>query len=416
MSDNYVNFTLEMPAEKEKDSKKSDKREEASDESRNSSKTSGTKSSSSSSTTTSSRSTRSKMADPTPSATITNASQAQPAGLNNEILSVLMSIKEAVTATPWSADNSYDRDNAEQHVSLYDYEFDGPELVNVDAPSEITDFDNFINSAMPTDAVASGSGSDNILSNSGEEENLFSSVMQEFSVDEHVGHKVNAAVAESVNTMFMKKLNEESLSSKAKSIHRPENCQKLIVPRVNPLIWDKLKAETKSSDLKMQRAQNMLMKGTITVIEVIDSLMSNGDPLGKQLAKKLMGSLAFQSNVMYEMNMKRRELIKPDLNVQFKHLCSSHVPITEELFGDDLHKHVKDITESQKVSNRLQRGRAFRGYHGQRGPAGRSWRGANSYRGRYHPYHANQNFLGQRGSREKTGPTKTNAKEKTSNW
>ena len=41
--------------------------------------------------------------------------------------------------------HNFDRDTAEQHVSLYDYEFDSPELVNnVDTPSEITDFDNFI--------------------------------------------------------------------------------------------------------------------------------------------------------------------------------------------------------------------------------------------------------------------------------
>ena len=151
-----------------------------------------------------------------------------------------MIIKEAVTATPWSADNSFDRDNAEQHVSLYDYEFDSQELVNnVETPSEITDFDNFINQAMPTDAEASGSN-DNIIEILLRMRINFLLLCKNFCVDEHVGNKVNSAVAESVNTMFFKRLNEESLSSTAKCIHRPENCQKLVVPfQVSVVIYYK---------------------------------------------------------------------------------------------------------------------------------------------------------------------------------
>ena len=49
-----------------------------------------------------------------------------------------------------------------------------------------------------------------------------------------------------------------------------------------------------------------------------------------------------------EVNIKRRELIKPDLNDQFKQLCGSHTPVTK-LFGDDLPKLVKEISETNKV-------------------------------------------------------------------
>ena len=50
-----------------------------------------------------------------------------------------------------------------------------------------------------------------------------------------------------------------------------------------------------------------------------------------------------------EVNIKRRELIKPDLNDQFKQLCGSHTPVTKLLFGDDLPKSVKEISETNKV-------------------------------------------------------------------
>ena len=50
-----------------------------------------------------------------------------------------------------------------------------------------------------------------------------------------------------------------------------------------------------------------------------------------------------------EVNTKRHELIKPDLNDQFKQLCGSHTPVTKLLFWDDLPKLVKEISETNKV-------------------------------------------------------------------
>ena len=32
-----------------------------------------------------------------------------------------------------------------------------------------------------------------------------------------------------------------------------------------------------------------------------------------------------------------------------KHLCSSQIPVTDDLFGGDLHKVMKEIAESQKM-------------------------------------------------------------------
>ena len=50
--------------------------------------------------------------------------------------------------------------------------------------------------------------------------------------------------------------------------------------------------------------------------------------------------------------------IKPELNEHYKHLCSSSVPFTEFLFGDDsdLSKQLKDLAEGTKVSKKLSRG------------------------------------------------------------
>ena len=43
--------------------------------------------------------------------------------------------------------------------------------------------------------------------------------------------------------------------------------------------------------------------------------------------------------------MKRRELIKPALEAPFTRLCKPDIATTTKLFGDDLPKQLKDMTE-----------------------------------------------------------------------
>ena len=71
----------------------------------------------------------------------------------------------------------------------------------------------------------------------------------------------------------------------------------------------------------------------------------------------------------FELNMRRRHNIKPELNEDYKHLCSSSVPVTEFLFGNDadLSKQLKDLLEATKVSKKLNlkvEGHKSNGYRG----------------------------------------------------
>lgn len=301
----------------------------------------------------------------------------------------------------------YDEDTQLYHVdSDNDEPMPGPSGTSV-----ISDLDNFVNSGLDANNLAHDSGP-----SEPNDDELFNSVLQEFGgQDEAVGSKVNDSLAKTVNTLFRKRLSDDAMTEKLKSVQRPVNCDSLVVPRVNPLIWDKLKSDTRSSDIKMQKIEKVLFKGTIGVVEVIDTLLKQKDDLAQTLAKKLTGSLAFTSHALYDLNMKRRELIKPDLNVQFKHLCSSHVPITEELFGDDLSKYVKDISDSQRVANKITKGKASnpRGNYSNAPHRGRPWRGAQGYRGaRFHPYpyYAQQHFLWQQAGNP--GPRNKNTGKK----
>ena len=60
-----------------------------------------------------------------------------------------------------------------------------------------------------------------------------------------------------------------------------------------------------------------------------------------------MDSVAMLGNTNWKLNMKQRELIKPELNPPYTRLCKEDITLSTKLFGDDLTKHLKDV-RSQK--------------------------------------------------------------------
>ena len=56
--------------------------------------------------------------------------------------------------------------------------------------------------------------------------------------------------------------------------------------------------------------------------------------------------------------MRRKEMIKPDLHDDYKHLCSSSIEPTSFLFGDELPKQVKDLTEVNRVGKKVTHSRS----------------------------------------------------------
>ena len=71
----------------------------------------------------------------------------------------------------------------------------------------------------------------------------------------------NAQFTAILKEVMRVKLDDDVLTEMKNRYIRPENCECLESTQVNHLIWDKLKHETRSSDLKLQRIQTNLLKG-----------------------------------------------------------------------------------------------------------------------------------------------------------
>ena len=171
-----------------------------------------------------------------------------------------------------------------------------------------------------------------------------------------VSDPINAKLASLVDKMVKTSLSEEKIKEKHEKYNRPENCENLINTRVNPEIWTKVRSNTRSRDLKMQKLETSLLKSMIPIVKMSDKLLelkststSASQSDVSEFLQLSLDSLALMGHSINEVNIKRRELIKPDLNDQFKQLCGSHSPVTKLLFGDDLPKSVKEISETNKV-------------------------------------------------------------------
>jgi len=171
-----------------------------------------------------------------------------------------------------------------------------------------------------------------------------------------VSEPINAKLASLVDKIVKTSLSEEKTKEKHEKYNRPQNCENLINTRVNPEIWSKIRSNTRSRDLRMQKLETSLNKSMIPIIKIVDKMLelkSNSKPASETdvsaFLQLSLDSLALLGHSINEVNLKRRELIKPELNDQFKQLCSSQTPVTKLLFGDDLPKSVKEISETNKV-------------------------------------------------------------------
>ena len=114
-----------------------------------------------------------------------------------------------------------------------------------------------------------------------------------------------------------------------------------------------------------------------------------------------------------EMNLKRREIMKPDLNSQYSALCSASTPVTMELFGDDVGKQIDEVTKANKLAKKIAGPKTTRISRSQ--PYGRN--SANTYQSKNRSDSRNfsqpRHFLGDRNAKYRKPNMKTASFTKT---
>ena len=193
----------------------------------------------------------------------------------------------------------------------------------------------------------------------GSQVSLIDSLTQAFTSSKKTSPAIAGKIAELVDSMLVGGLSTETVKERAEKHSPPENCRYLSVTTVNEEIWDLLSQKTRSVDLAFQRVQEPLLQGLSALTNLAGKLVkdiTDGKTLDtRQVLDHVMDSVALLSNTNWKLNMRRRELIKPDLNSPYTRLCKEDIKPSTKLFGDDLSKHLKDMSEAKKAGQQMQR-------------------------------------------------------------
>ena len=183
-------------------------------------------------------------------------------------------------------------------------------------------------------------------------ENLSKSFEDKEETSEPVEDKLESIITK----RWHEKLTEKQLKEKADKYTRPENCKTLVAPRVNKEIWAKLERMVRGEDLKISQPQKVLASAGSAIAQSTQLLrkarVENKVVNVEELIRMNADSLALLGHVSGDLAQLRRDNIRPHLSEDFYSLCSTQVPVTDYLFGneDDLQTRITNITASNKIS------------------------------------------------------------------
>lgn len=240
-----------------------------------------------------------------------------------------------------------------EHIAQQLDSFYYDENVDLNEPEELEQYETFDTDSEPPIKIQKT------------DDSVFKSLSEKFQSTESVDPEVNDDLAAFVNNAFRNGINEEKQTEILKNIHRPINCDSLVKTRVNQGIWRLLKAQTQTDDSKMQGIQNLIVKASSCITKLLDKC---GESLDSEDVDWGTSALALLGQANKQLNNRRKEMHKSDLDPKYHYLASSSLPFTERLYGDDcdVNKNVREINDLNRIGRNIAKTYQRGGYRGRR--------------------------------------------------
>jgi hypothetical protein len=277
---------------------------------------------------------------------------------------------------------------------------DGDDSNEKDSVSNTMTVDDLLSKTKLSGSISGKPDSGKNENESGSQSRFMKVAAEQVTLQDVTTDPIHKDLAKLVNDLMFKvkvdKKLAEQVRESAERIKRPENCESLVCTKVDELIWNRLQVSTKSLDSRFQHGQLFLVKSITVLVNILDKIVSNKEVEKEELVRELIKAVEMLSYSNYELNMRRRECLKSDIDcVNYLSLFSSGVPANQFLFGGELGKRLDEIEKTNKavskvMTNKNTRRGNFQGARGQRfHPYSRPSGSQNYSRGR------NGHFLGQ---------------------
>ena len=136
---------------------------------------------------------------------------------------------------------------------------------------------------------------------------------------------IEGKIATLVDNILTVELSQDSVKERGEKYPPPANCKYLTPTLVNEELWDSLTRKNRSVDLAFQRVQEPIINGLSSLSILADRLFKDVQSAktvnAREILTHVMDSIALFGHANWKLNMKCRELIKPDLNPPYTRLC-----------------------------------------------------------------------------------------------
>lgn len=213
----------------------------------------------------------------------------------------------------------------------------------------------------------------------------FTSLSKKFKSTDICSEDIDSVLADDVSDLFMKGMDEDLYEKTVKDENcpRPGNCEGLTVAKMNKLVWDVMTQQSRSLDRKMQMIATSIVKAGVFLAETMDKaakieikltkIGKEGELNMPEIIEGCHSAIALMGHANYQVNMTRRDLLRPELKREYSHLCTHSLPVTKELFGDDVSKTAREIEDFAKIGSKLSGQPSYRG----------GFKGRSGFRGRF---------------------------------
>ena len=165
---------------------------------------------------------------------------------------------------------------------------------------------------------------------------------------------LNEQLANLVNELCKDHLPKAKLDAVLEQYHRPSNCDHLVSPKVNKVVWQQLNHAGRTADNAMQRCQKLFSASVYAMLHACTQTPRAARP-------SFIHEIERFQRGNRDINLRRREFLRPHLNFRYSALCNPSTPITSEIFGDDINKEIHQLTKSSQLGTKLTNFRRARG-------------------------------------------------------
>ena len=152
-------------------------------------------------------------------------------------------------------------------------------------------------------------------------------------------------MTDSICSNFASRISQTTSKEIEKKILLPSN---LSIPLVNTELWRIMSSNQRKGEVKLATLQKSLVKDVAEALNIFTEVQKEKFEI-QTMAQIVADITATVGKVSYDPSLKRRELIKSSLKPELRSFCSANNEPTELLLGDDLTKHVKDLTMTNKL-------------------------------------------------------------------